>query len=86
MNFDAIEPHMRAAAYLGAPYTDQEIENSAELAYKQAERIAADIVGQGGPANTFNSQAVALIAFLQRVGTDLFLTEEPAPESPTKKQ
>jgi len=86
MNFDAIAPHMRATAYLGAPYTDQEIENSAELAYKQAERIAADIVGQGGPANTFNSQAVALIAFLQRVGTDLFLTEEPTAEKESTEE
>ncbi len=84
MNFDAIGPHVQAAAFLGAPYTPEEIEDSAKLAYKQAESIAADIVGQGGPANTFEKQAVALIAFLQRVGTDLFRTEEPA--KPTEAQ
>jgi cytochrome c oxidase cbb3-type subunit I/II len=81
LNFDAIQPHVRAAAFLGAPYTEEELENSGEVAYKQAQSIAAEIVAQGGPPNTFETQAVALIAYLQRVGTDLFRTEEkPKPE------
>ncbi|MEM6366173.1 MAG: cytochrome-c oxidase, cbb3-type subunit II, partial [Planctomycetota bacterium] len=75
--FDAIGPHVQAAAYLGAPYTDEELNNASEVAYKQAERIAADIVAQGGPAGTFDTQAVALISYLQRVGVDLFATPEP---------
>ena len=77
MNFDAIEPHMRAAAYLGAPYTDDQIEQSATLAKAQAEKIAAEIVAQGGPPQTYEKQAIALIAYLQRLGTDLFRTEDP---------
>ena len=87
MDFEAIAPHVRAAAYLGAPYSDEEIENSAEIARRQAESIAADIVAQGGPINTFESeQAVALIAYLQRVGTDLFKTEEPPEAEPPEAE
>jgi cytochrome c oxidase cbb3-type subunit I/II len=53
-----------------------------EMAKKQAEEIAAQIVSQGGPVMrpigekktllTMDSQAIALIAYLQRVGIDLF--------------
>ena len=77
MNFDAIEPHVKAANLLGAEYSEEDLEQTAEVAYRQAERIAADIVAQGGPANTMDTQAVALIAYLQRVGIDLFRTPEP---------
>ena len=77
LNFEAIEPHVRAAAMLGAPYSEEEITNTAELARKQSLQIAADIVAQGGPANKQDMQVIALIAYLQRVGTDLFRTEEP---------
>jgi cytochrome c oxidase cbb3-type subunit I/II len=54
------------------------------LARFQAESIAADIVKQGGPANVHERQAIALIAYLQRVGTDYFRTDVPEPsgESP----
>ena len=43
---------------------------------KQAESIAADIVSKGGTVRrgklmTFDTQAVALIAYLQRLGADL---------------
>ncbi|WP_431197882.1 cytochrome-c oxidase, cbb3-type subunit I [Rhodopirellula bahusiensis] len=81
MNYDAIAPHVEVAAYLGAEYTDEELNNTAEVAYKQAEYIAADIVAQGGPAKAYEKQAVALIAYLQRVGVDLFATEEPEAEA-----
>jgi len=84
MKYDAIAPHVQAAAYLGAPYTDEELKNTAEVAMKQAERIAAEIVEQGGPAKTYEKQAVALIAYLQRIGVDLFAEEEnPAEATPT---
>ncbi len=78
LNFEAIEPHVRAAAMLGAPYIEEEITGSAEIARAQALRIAADIVAQGGPANKQEMQAIALIAYLQRLGTDLFRTNEPS--------
>ncbi|MCO8121894.1 cytochrome-c oxidase, cbb3-type subunit I [Stieleria sp. TO1_6] len=80
LNFDEIAPHVRAAAYLGAQYSDEDLNDTSAVAYRQAERIAAEIVSQGGPPLTFEKQAVALIAYLQRVGIDLFRTPEPAAE------
>lgn len=77
IDFNHIAPHVKAVWQLGAPYSDEDLNNTAEVAYKQAERIAADIVAQGGPANTFDKQAIALIAYLQRIGTDLNRTPEP---------
>lgn len=78
MKYDAIAPHVQAASYLGAEYSDEELNDTATVAMKQAERIAAEIVEQGGPAKTYEKQAVALIAYLQRIGIDLFAEEKPA--------
>ncbi|TWU02455.1 cytochrome-c oxidase, cbb3-type subunit I [Stieleria varia] len=80
--FEKIFPHVEAAHFLGAPYTEEELTQTKEVAFRQAEQIAAEIVGQGGPPNTFNKQAIALIAYLQRVGVDLNRTETPAAETP----
>ena len=82
MNFNEIAAHVKAAHQLGAEYSDADLNETADVAFKQAERIAAEIVSQGGPPNTFDRRAIALIAYLQRVGVDLTLTEEaPAEES-----
>ncbi|QDT03832.1 hypothetical protein K227x_22170 [Rubripirellula lacrimiformis] len=78
LKFDAIAPHVEAAAFLGAPYSEEDLKNTEAVARRQAEEIAAQVVQQGGPAAMHEKQAMALIAFLQRVGTDLFRTEEPA--------
>jgi len=83
LKFDAIAPHVQAAKYLGAPYSIEALTDTEALARRQAEEVAAEIVEQGGPAAMHEKQAIALIAYLQRVGTDLFRTEEPAaPETP----
>ncbi|TWU47344.1 hypothetical protein Poly51_51440 [Rubripirellula tenax] len=77
LKFDAIKPHVVAARYLGAPYTDDDVENCESISRRQAEFVAAEIVGQGGPAAMHEKQATALIAYLQRIGTDLFRTDPP---------
>ncbi|MGI9472982.1 MAG: cytochrome-c oxidase, cbb3-type subunit II [Rubripirellula sp.] len=84
IDFDKIEDRVKAAYALGAPY-DRELTESAQMARDQAERIAADIVSQGGTVSrgdlmTLDTQAVALIAYLQRMGTDIFAP--PAPAAP----
>ena len=78
LKFNAIAPHVRAAAFLGAEYSDEDLNDTEAVARRQSERIAAEIVAQGGPAAMFDKQAIALIAYLQRIGTDLFKTPEPA--------
>ena len=85
IDFDKIGQRVRAANMLGAPYSERDLKESADVAREQAERIAADIVSQGGSVKrgdvmTFDSQAVAVIAYLQRLGTDL--TAPPAPTEP----
>jgi cytochrome c oxidase cbb3-type subunit I/II len=82
IDFKKVTDRVWAAGMLGAEY-DFELSDSPELARKQAERVAADIVSQGGPVRrgdlmTFDSQAVALIAYLQRLGTDINAPPEPA--------
>ncbi|MEO1614677.1 MAG: cytochrome-c oxidase, cbb3-type subunit I [Planctomycetota bacterium] len=79
MNYDEIAPHVRAASYLGAPYSEDDLNETAKVAMKQAEKIAAEIVAQGGPAKAYEKQAVALIAYLQRLGVDALRTPEPEP-------
>ncbi len=98
LNYNGIPPRVKAAAYLNAPYTESELEGSIEIAKRQAEVIAAEIIAQGGPVLyegelIKDTQAMALIAYLQRLGTDLFATvdektegvgEQPAPTSETE--
>ncbi|QDV21788.1 cytochrome-c oxidase, cbb3-type subunit I [Aureliella helgolandensis] len=78
LKFEGIPPLVEASHFLGAPY-EEELENAVEMAQLQAEYITAEIVQQGGPANVQGKQAIALIAYLQRIGTDYFRTDEPAP-------
>jgi len=80
LKFGEILPHVQTAKFLGAPYSDDTLENTESIARRQAEEVAADIVSQGGPAAKHEKQAIALIAYLQRIGTDLF--KVPAPTTP----
>jgi cytochrome c oxidase cbb3-type subunit I/II len=80
LNFGLIPDRVWAANYLGAPY-ERELTDSVEMAKAQAEQIAADIIAQGGTVSfegelIKDSTAIALIAYLQRMGKDLFA---PAP-------
>jgi len=87
LDFKKTTDRVRAAHLLGAPY-DRELDEAPEMARIQAEEIAAEIVKQGGPVKrgetmVMNTQAVALIAYLQRLGVDLTRVDEPAtPQTP----
>ena len=85
LKFSTIPARVQVAAALGAPYTDEELENSIELAREQAKIIVAELVEQGGPATITvkgeqepleDMQVIAMIAYLQRVGVDLFATPD----------
>ncbi|HEX6986497.1 MAG TPA: cytochrome-c oxidase, cbb3-type subunit I [Planctomycetaceae bacterium] len=77
LNFKAIPDRVKAAAALGAPY-DRELTDAEAMAREQAAKIAAEIVAQGGSPGLEDKQAVAMIAYLQRLGTDLFAPPVPA--------
>jgi len=71
INWAAVERGVAAQATLGVPYTPEEVAGAATLGRTQAGEIAAAIAQQGGPAGLEDSQLVALIAYLQRLGTDI---------------
>ena len=89
LNYNAVPKRVRAAYLLGAPY-DRELDEGIEMAKEQALAIAQDIEKQDGPAalDIKDKQVIALIAYMQRIGTDLFKTPEPeapkAEEQPTE--
>lgn len=56
---------------LGVPYTDAEVESAPAHARTQAAQIAAEIIEQGGPEGLADKEIVAMIAYLQRLGTDI---------------
>ncbi len=77
IDFDKVTDRVWAAHMLGASYDHRVDRMRRERLASRPKRIAADIVSQGGPVMTadvltLDSQAVALIAFLQRIGTDIF--------------
>jgi cbb3-type cytochrome oxidase cytochrome c subunit len=55
---------------LGVPY-GAELNNAAALAETQAQHIAAELAQQGGPAGLDDREVIALIAYMQRLGTDI---------------
>jgi cytochrome c oxidase cbb3-type subunit I/II len=79
LDFEGIPQRMQVMYNLGVPYSEEEIAQGAELARAQARKIAEDLVSQGEREGLEDTQAIALVAYLQRLGTDLFATaEEPA--------
>lgn len=85
LNFRTIQERVQAQNFLagGKAYTPAEIENAEKLARDQAKKIAAEIVQQNGsqgslPANLDQTQLVAMIAYMQRLGIEQADTP-PAP-------
>ena len=78
---DNLQKRIQAVHFLGAPYTT-ELTDAEAMAHKQAEVVAAEIIAQGGTVSfegklIKDSTAIALIAYLQRVGKDLFRVDPP---------
>ena len=81
LNFGEIQKRVHAVHFLGAPY-EQELTDAEAMAHKQAEAVAAEIVAQGGTVSfegklIKDATAIALIAYLQRVGKDLYRVDTP---------
>jgi cytochrome c oxidase cbb3-type subunit I/II len=77
-DFPSLQRRIDALLMLGVPYGDL-IDRAEPVAREQARQIAQEIVAQGGPAGLEDKQIVALIAYLQRLGTDL-IKAPPPPE------
>jgi cytochrome c oxidase cbb3-type subunit I/II len=70
LDFDAIQSRVDAMTMLGVPYGEA-VHHAAEMARIQAREVAARIEAQGGPAGLEDREIVAMIAYLQRLGTDI---------------
>ncbi len=68
-DYDDLPAKMGVLRTVGLPYSDAEVQRAPALARAQAERIAAEIEEQGGPEGLADREIVALVAFLQRLGT-----------------
>jgi cytochrome c oxidase cbb3-type subunit I/II len=71
IDWRAIERGVAAQARLGVPYSRDEVARAGALAREQARVIAESIGRQGGPAGLEDRSIVALVAYLQRLGTDI---------------
>jgi cytochrome c oxidase cbb3-type subunit I/II len=72
IDFEQIQSRVNAMAMIGVPYGEAvKPGRAAELARAQAEGIAAELEAQGGEPGMSDRQVIALIAYLQRLGTDI---------------
>jgi cytochrome c oxidase cbb3-type subunit I/II len=78
IDFDSIPPRLRALNKVGVPYDETTMANGAELARKQAAEVGKQIVDQKGPSGLDQKQVVAVVAYLQRLGKDLYAAPTPA--------
>jgi cytochrome c oxidase cbb3-type subunit I/II len=82
LNFDAIAPRVATMRRLGVPYTDGDIQQAAEIAQQQAEEIAAKIERDGGETGLEDKMVIALIAYVDRLGLDLFAAPDASEPEP----
>jgi cytochrome c oxidase cbb3-type subunit I/II len=62
---------MKVLQGLGVPYSDEDIAQADRLRYAQAAAIAANLNTDPTITVEPNEEIVALIAYLQRLGTDI---------------
>jgi len=74
IDFEDAAASVRAMRLLGVPYDDATVANAADLAREQAARIATELEGQGGYTEMGDRKIIALVAYLQRLGTDIHKT------------
>jgi cytochrome c oxidase cbb3-type subunit I/II len=70
LDFGTVQPRVDAMAMLGVPYGEA-VQHGEVMARAQAQGIAGELRAQGGPPGLEGKKIVALIAYLQRLGTDI---------------
>jgi cbb3-type cytochrome c oxidase subunit II len=71
LDLSSLPTKMRRLRTLGTPYSDAEIENAITDAQAQAQAIASRVESDGGPTGLADKEIVAIVAYLQRLGTDI---------------
>ncbi len=85
LNFDKIQAGVRAQKRLGVPYTEEEVSGAAGLARDQAMKIGTKLDQESGMQGLQDKEIVALIAYLQRLGTDIKKPLETAASPPASQ-
>jgi cytochrome c oxidase cbb3-type subunit I/II len=83
LDFSTVQPRVDAMAMLGVPY-GRAVTSAEPMARQQAREIAAAIKAQGGPQGLDEKKIVALVAYLQRLGTDIRATPGVPPAGGTE--
>jgi cytochrome c oxidase cbb3-type subunit I/II len=78
IDFDVIQNRIDAMVMLGVPYGKAALDDAAGLARTQAKEVADKLRAAGGPENMADKEIVAMIAYLQRLGVDIRLSQEGA--------
>ena len=71
MDLSHLPAKMRVLNTMNVPYSTQELTTPIALAQSQAQAIASEVAAQGGPTNLADKEITALVAYLQRLGTDI---------------
>ncbi len=72
LDFEVIQSRVNVMAMLGVPYGEAVKQGKApEMARAQAQQLAAELVAQGGYTGLEDKQIIAVVAYLQRLGTDI---------------
>jgi len=66
-----IQPRLKALRTTGVPYTDEEIASAGKQIEEQSEKIVANLAVGMIPDVPADREIIALIAYLQRLGTDI---------------
>ena len=69
--YDILPKKLKVMAALGVPYSDSDINSAISNAKAQAEEITKEMESSGVEMKMKDKQIIALIAYLQRLGTDL---------------
>ncbi len=71
IDYARIPNHLQALKTTGVPYTEEEIDQAETSARKQAGEILERLKGGGVPDAQADREVLALIAYLQRLGSDI---------------
>ena len=71
ISYGKIQGRINALAMIGNPYSKAALDDAPGLARAQAQVIADELAAQGGPSGVANKEVIALIAYVQRLGTDI---------------
>jgi len=70
LDLSSTKRKLSALLWLGTPYSQDEIENAVNLAKAQAKEVSDNLKNAGEKRDFENKEIIAMIAYLQRLGTD----------------